>query len=61
MLFDGMNDSISRISSRASRSSAAAKWATPDLLLWVIAPPRCSLVTSSWVTSLITSGPVMNM
>ena len=25
------------------------------------APPSCSLVTSSWVTVLITSGPVMNM
>ena len=26
-----------------------------------MAPPRSSLVTSSWVTALITSGPVMNM
>jgi hypothetical protein len=29
--------------------------------LCVIAPPRFSFVTSSWVTVLMTSGPVMNM
>ena len=28
---------------------------------WVIAPPSSSIVTSSPVTVLITSGPVMNM
>ena len=61
MLFEGMKDSSSRISSSASRSSAAAKCATPEVELWVIAPPSSSLVTSSWVTSRITSGPVMNM
>ena len=38
-----------------------AKWATPLLVLWVMAPPRSSLVTSSWVTVLITSGPVTNI
>jgi len=37
------------------------KCATPLLLAWVVAPPSCSLLTSSWVTVLITSGPVMNM
>ena len=40
---------------------AAMKWATPLVALCVIAPPRSSLVTSSWVTVLMTSGPVMNM
>ncbi len=34
---------------------------TPLLLAWVPAPPRLSLGTSSWVTVLMTSGPVMNM
>jgi hypothetical protein len=28
---------------------------------WLLAPPSASLVTSSWVTVLMTSGPVMNM
>ena len=32
-----------------------------DLALCVMAPPSSSLVTSSWVTVLMTSGPVMNM
>jgi hypothetical protein len=32
-----------------------------DLVLCVIAPPSSSIVTSSPVTVLITSGPVMNM
>ena len=35
--------------------------ATPDLLACVMAPPSSSIVTSSPVTVLITSGPVMNM
>jgi hypothetical protein len=38
-----------------------ARWATPDFVLWVIAPPSDSKSTSSPVTVLITSGPVMNM
>src|SRR5437899_955877 len=59
-LFDGMNDSISRISAMHSRSSSTAKCATPLVSLWVIAPPRSSLLTSSCVTVLITSGPVKN-
>ena len=44
---------------RARRGSA--RWATPERLAWVCAPPSSSLVTSSWVTALMTSGPVMNM
>ena len=42
-------------------SSSEAKCATPDLELWLIAPPSSSNSTSSPVTVLITSGPVMNM
>ena len=41
--------------------SLAAKCATPLVALCVIAPPRSCLVTSSCVTVLMTSGPVMNM
>jgi len=37
------------------------KWATPLSVLWVWAEPSSSKVTSSFVTALITSGPVMNM
>ena len=61
MLLLGRNDSSARVSSSASSSSAAMKCATPDLVLWVRAPPRSSIVTSSPVTVLMTSGPVMNM
>jgi len=46
---------------RHSASSAAMKWPTPLTELWVIEPPSFSLVTSSCVTVLITSGPVTNM
>src|SRR5947209_6532408 len=60
-LLDGMNESNSRVILRACSSESAAKWDTPDFVLWVIAPPSSSLVTSSWVTVLMTSGPVMNM
>ena len=35
--------------------------ALTDFVLWVRAPPRSSWVTSSPVTVLMTSGPVMNM
>ena len=38
-----------------------AKCATPETELWLMAPPSFSLVTSSWVTVLMTSGPVTNM
>ncbi len=37
------------------------KWATPLRVLWVSAPPSCSEVTSSFVTILMTLGPVTNM
>ena len=61
MLLLGRNDSSARVSSSASASSADMKCATPDFVLWVRAPPRSSIVTSSPVTVLMTSGPVMNM
>src|SRR6185369_6432151 len=61
MLFRGMNENSSRIISKHSSSSEHAKWAHPDLELWVMAPPSSSLDTTSWVTVFITSGPVMNM
>ena len=46
---------------RQASSSGEAKWATPDLVLWAMAPPSDSKSTSSPVTVRITSGPVMNM
>ena len=49
------------MSSRHWSSSSAAKCATPDLVEWLIAPPSSSNPTSSPVTVLMTSGPVMNM
>ena len=61
MLLDGMKERSSRVIRRACSSESAAKCATPDFALWVIAPPNSSLVTSSCVTVLITSGPVMNI
>src|ERR1043165_9207562 len=60
-LFDGMNDSSSRIVARQSSSDSAAKCATPEIWLCVSAPPSFSFVTSSCVTVLMTSGPVTNM
>ena len=60
-LFCGRKLSRYRASSRHASSSSEAKWATPDLELWDIAPPSSSNPTSSPVTVLITSGPVMNM
>src|SRR5512146_2649704 len=60
-LLDGMKLSSSRIIERHSASSCARKCATPEVELCVVAPPNSSLVTSSCVTALITSGPVMNM
>ena len=47
--------------SRQLLSSGVAKCAAPDFWLWTAAPPRSSLVTSSCVTVLTTSGPVMCM
>ena len=49
------------MSSMQLSSSSAAKWATPDLAAWDMAPPSSSIVTSSPVTVLMTFGPVMNM
>ena len=46
---------------RASASLSKARSATPDLAVWVPAPPSSSWVTSSWVTVFTTSGPVTNM
>ena len=46
---------------RHASSSSTAKCATPLFVLWVIAPPSSSKVTSSFVTSLMTFGPVTNM
>ena len=54
-------DNSDRIMRRQSRSSAAIKCATPLFVLCVSAPPSSSLLTSSCVTVLITSGPVTNM
>jgi hypothetical protein len=34
---------------------------TPDLVVWVTAPPSSSCVTTSLVTVFTTSGPVTNM
>jgi len=44
-----------------SSSLPAMKWATPLTWLWVVAPPRASMFTSSPVTALITCGPVINI
>ena len=60
-LFDGRNESRYRAWARQSSSSSAMNEATPERLACVTAPPSCSNVTSSPVTVLITSGPVMNM
>ncbi len=60
-MLSGRKDIRNRTSSRHWSSFSAAKWATPDFVLWVIAPPSSSNVGSSPVTVLITSGPVMNM
>src|SRR5215813_7717461 len=60
-LFWEMKVSSSRISARHSSSLSAEKCATPEVPPWVEAPPSSSAVTASWVTALITSGPVTNM
>ena len=49
------------MSARHCSSSSQAKCATPDVELWLIAPPSSSKSTSSPVTVRMTSGPVMNM
>ncbi len=60
-LLDGRYDSSCLTYSMASFSSPAMWWATPEAVLWVRAPPSSSKPTSSPVTVLMTSGPVMNM
>jgi hypothetical protein len=60
-LLDGRYEKSSRVRRMLDCSFSAAKCATPDFWLCASAPPRSSLVTSSWVTALMTSGPVMNM
>ena len=48
-------------SSSTSLSSSQTNVATPDLVEWLPAPPSSSRLTSSPVTVLTTSGPVMNI
>ena len=60
-LFDGRNSSSSRTMRQALLVVVRHKMRHAEVSLCVIAPPSSSLVTSSWVTVLITSGPVMNM
>lgn len=42
------------------RASSKTSQLSPDRAVCVFAPPSCSCVTSSLVTDLTTSGPVMN-
>ena len=60
-MFCGRYDISSRTISRHSGSESAANWHTPERVAWLWAPPSSSIVTSSPVTVLMTSGPVMNM
>jgi len=60
-LFEGRKLNNSRTIIKVWSSSFPLKCATPLFELWVVAPPSSSFVTSSWVTVLITSGPVTNM
>ena len=61
VLFAGRKPSRRLMCRMQSASSRTAKWATPLFVLWVIAPPRSSKLTSSEVTARMTSGPVTNM
>jgi hypothetical protein len=61
VLFDGMKLKSSRICAMLARSSGAVRCATPLFEACAEAPPSVSLLTSSCVTVLMTSGPVMNM
>ena len=45
----------------ASSSVLTVKWVTPDLVLWTLAPPSSSWVTTSPSTVFTTAGPVRNM
>ncbi len=60
-LFWGTKWKSSRTAARDWGSESWTKWATPDLDAWTSAPPRSSMVTSSWVTVFTTFGPVTNM
>ena len=60
-LESGRKSKKSRVASRASMSFSKATSATPDLVVWVTAPPSYSWVTTSLVTVFTTSGPVTNM
>src|SRR5690242_16397953 len=59
--FCGRYSKSSRICRKQSCSEPATKWQTPDLTLWVLAPPSDSKSQDSPVADLITSGPVMNI
>ena len=56
-----MKEKSSRTIASVSCSVSPSKCATPLRVLCVSAPPSSSCVTSSCVTVLMTSGPVMNM
>ena len=60
-LDSGRKSKKSRVASSASMSFSNATSATPDLVVWVTAPPSSSWVTTSLVTVFTTSGPVTNM
>ena len=60
-LLDGSNCTNSLTNSNASSSLSAVKCVTPDFVACVDAPPKSSNETSSFVTVLITSGPVINI
>jgi len=60
-LLSGRKSKNSRVANSASISFSKATSATPDFLVWVMAPPSSSCVTTSLVTVFTTSGPVTNM
>ena len=60
-MFSGRYESSLRKSCMHERSSGLTKCATPETVECTVAPPRSSEVTTSWVTVLTTSGPVMCM
>ena len=61
ILFDGKKLINLLISAIHASSFDDTKWATPLVLLCVMAPPNASAVTSSPVTVFITCGPVINI
>ena len=56
-----MNEKSSLVCAARSSSSVATRCATPLRVACVMAPPSSSKVTSSPVTVLMISGPVMNI